>query len=101
MVLQKDNLRLGLILGIIAPFFGMAVYYLWKFYPAGATISEFFHILGEQKPLITAFLSFSLFANAVVFTVYVNTRRDRTAKGVFIITCIYAVATLILKMILR
>ena len=101
MILQKDNLRLGIVLGIFAPFFGMLAFYLLKFYSAGATISEFFHILGEQKPLITAFLSFSLFANAVIFTIYVNTRRDRTARGIFIITCIYAVATLILKMILR
>lgn len=101
MILLKDNLRLGLILGIIAPIFGMFLFYFLKFYPAGLSIAEFLHILSDQKPLITAFLSFSLFANAVIFTVYVNTRRDRTARGIFIVTCIYAVATLILKMILR
>lgn len=101
MILLKDNLRLGLVLGLIAPFFGMLLFYLIKFYPAGASLGEFFDLIGQQKTLITALLSFSLFANAVIFTLYVNTRRDRTAKGIFIITCVYAVATLILKLLLR
>ncbi len=100
MILQKDNLRLGLILGIIAPFFGMLVYYFWKFYPT-YSIGDFFHVLSIQKTLITALISFSLFANAVIFTLYINTRRDRTARGIFIITCVYAVAAIILKMVLR
>lgn len=100
MILQKDNLRLGLILGIIAPFFGMLIYYFWKFYPT-FSIGDFFQVLGLQKALITALISFSLFANAVIFTLYINTRRDRTARGIFIITCIYAIAAIILKLFLR
>ena len=100
MILQKDNLRLGLVLGIVAPIFGMLVYYLWKFYPT-FSLGDFFRVLGMQKTLITALISFSLFANAVVFTLYINTRRDRTARGVFIITCLYAVAAIILKIFLR
>lgn len=100
MILQKDNLRLGLVLGIIAPFFGMIGYYLWKFYPL-FSLSDFFHVLTLQKSLITALISFSLFANAVIFTLYINTRRDRTARGIFIITCIYAITAIVLKLVLR
>jgi len=100
LILQKDNLRLGLVVGIIAPLFGMLIYYFWKFFPT-FSIGEFMHVLLMQKTLITALISFSLFANAVVFTLYINTRRDRTAKGIFIITCIYAVAAFILKLFLR
>jgi len=100
LILQKDNLRLGLIVGIIAPLFGMLIYYFWKFFPT-FSIGEFLHVLLQQKTLITALISFSLFANAVVFTFYVNTRRDRTAKGIFIITCIYALGGFILKLLLR
>ena len=100
MILQKDNLRLGLVLGIIAPIFGMLIFYLLKFYPT-FSISDFFHVLGMQKTLITGLVSFSLFANAVIFTFYINTRRDRTAKGIFIITCVYAVITIALKFVLR
>ncbi|TKK64912.1 hypothetical protein FC093_21285 [Ilyomonas limi] len=100
MILQKDNLRLGLVVGVIAPLFGMVIYYFWKFFPT-FSIGDFLHVLVVQKTLITALISFSLLANAVVFTLYINTRRDRTAKGIFIITCIYAVAAFVLKMFLR
>jgi hypothetical protein len=100
LILKKDNLRLGLIVGIIAPLIGMMIYYFWKFFPT-FSVGEFLRVLMVQKTLITALISFSLFANAVVFTFYVNTRRDRTAKGIFIITCIYAVGAFILKMFLR
>ena len=100
MILQKDNLRLGLVLGVIAPLFGMLIYYFWKFYPT-FSIADFFRVLGMQRTLITALISFSLFANAVIFTLYINTRRDRTARGIFIITCVYAIAAIILKLFLR
>ena len=100
MILQKDNLRLGLVIGIVAPMFGMLIYYFWKFFPT-FSVSDFFHVLLLEKALITALISFSLFANAVVFTLYINTRRDRTAKGIFIITCIYALGAFILKLFLR
>jgi hypothetical protein len=100
LILQKDNLRLGLIVGIIAPLFGMLIYYFWKFFPT-FSVGDFFRVLLMQKTLITALISFSLLANAVVFTLYINTRKDRTARGIFIITCVYALAAFILKMFLR
>lgn len=100
MILQKDNLRLGLFVGVVAPLFGMMIYYFWKFFPT-FSIGDFFRVLLQQRTLITALISFSLLANAVVFTLYINTRRDRTAKGIFIITCVYAVAAFILKLLLH
>jgi hypothetical protein len=100
LILKKDNLRLGLIVGIIAPLFGMMIYYFWKFFPT-FSLGEFLRVLMVEKGLINALTIFSLFANVAVFTFYVNTRRDRTAKGIFIITCIYAVGAFILKLFLR
>ena len=44
-------------------------------------------------------ISVSLLANAIIFTLYINTRRDRTAKGIFIATCVYVIAGLIFKLI--
>ena len=100
MILKKDNLRLGLIVGIIAPLFGVMIYYFWKFFPT-FSVGEFLRVLMVERGLINALTIFSLFANVAVFTFYVNTRRDRTAKGIFIITCIYAVSAFILKLFLR
>ena len=96
--MNKDNLRLGLILGFIAPFIGMLLYYLIQFRSV-MTLSEFFHIILVENRLLTAIVSVSLVANAVLFTYYVNKRKDRTAKGIFIATCIYGVASLLWKWI--
>jgi len=97
MFLLKDNLKLGLVLGLLAPFAGMFGFYYWKF--SGYTLKVFIQFLGVEKHLITNMLSFSLLANAILFTAYVNTHKDNTAKGIFIVTCIYAVAALILKFV--
>ena len=78
----------------------MLLFYFLKFYPTFSLL-DFFRTLAENKTLITGLISFSLFANAVVFTVYINTRRDRTARGIFVITCVYAIITIALKFFLR
>lgn len=93
-------MKMGVILGLIAPLLSMFVYYFWKFYPTFGLV-EFFKLLVSHKPLITALSSFSLLSNAVLFTIYINTHRDMTAKGIFIITCIYAVFCIALKIIVH
>jgi|SRR6476469_2489777 len=95
-MLKRDQLGLGIVLGILAPILGLLIYYFWKFYPT-FTLTEFFTVLALQKSLISGIVSFALIANAVLFTIYINTRRDKTAKGIFIITCIYAIGALVLK----
>lgn len=95
-MLKKNNLGLGLFLGLTAPLSGMLLFYLWKFYPS-YTLKDFFTVLVLQKTLITGIISFSLFANAVIFTFYVNNKRDKTAAGIFMITCIYVITALIFK----
>jgi hypothetical protein len=94
--MYKDNLRLGLVLGFIAPILAVFLYYFIKFRNA-MPLSEFIHSLLIYKTLLTAIVSVSLVANAVIFTVYINKRKDRTAKGIFIATCIYGVASLLWK----
>ncbi|MDB5230313.1 MAG: hypothetical protein JWN76_1118 [Chitinophagaceae bacterium] len=97
MILKNDKVQLGLILGFIAPFFGVIFFYFWKFRPL--TFFEFLQYLGIQKALISSMISVSLLANAILFTIYINTRRDHTAKGIFIATCVYAIAGLLFKLI--
>ena len=36
-------------------------------------------------------------ANAILFTIYINGYRDKTAKGIFIVTMIYAIIALAFK----
>ena len=92
-----DNFKLGLLLGIIAPLFGMLGFYFWKF--SIYSFKEFLSFIFIEKRLLTSMVTFSLFANAVVFTIFINKRYDKTSKGIFIVTCIWAVIAIVLKFI--
>lgn len=96
---KKDNLRFGMLLGFIAPLLSLVIYYFVKFYPL-YTVRDFFHFVGENKNQITAISVPCLILNIALFTFYINTHRDKTAKGVFAITLIYAIAALLLKFLL-
>lgn len=94
-MLRKDNLKLGLVLGLLAPLLGMLGFYFYKF--RRLSFAEFIQYLGIERHLLTAMISFSLLANAIIFTVYINAQKDKTARGIFIITIIYAITALLLK----
>jgi hypothetical protein len=97
MIFTKDNLKLGLLLGLVGPLLGLIVIYFFKFSAVtfGEFLDEFFH----NNKLITSIGSLSLLANVVFFTLYVNTQRDKTAKGIFVITLIYGIGILVLKIL--
>lgn len=98
-MLKRDDIRLGLVLGFIAPIISLGVYYLVKFYPL-FTISDFFSFISENKNQITAISVPCLVLNIALFTLYINSRRDRTAKGIFAVTLVYAITALVLKFVL-
>ena len=98
-MLRKDNLRLGIILGFIAPILGMIIYYFAAFYMRDVTFSEFLHYLRIYRSVLTGVSSASLVANAILFTIYINSRRDKTAKGIFLATLVYGIAVLLIKVI--
>ena len=62
-------------------------------------MSEYFFLLRKNKSLLTGVSSISLVANALFFTIYVNSRRDNTAKGIFVATLAYGIIVLVYKMI--
>ena len=97
MFLKKDNLRLGLILGLLGPLLGLLAVYFIKFpsYP----FSDFLSYFMNDSKMITSVGSLSLLANVVLFTLYVNTHRDDTAKGIFIMTLLYGIGILVLKIV--
>ncbi|MBM3432261.1 MAG: hypothetical protein FJX92_04555 [Bacteroidetes bacterium] len=95
MILKKDNLRLGLTLGLVGPLLGLVIIWFLKF--DQITFVEFLEQYLSSNRLITSIGSLSLLANAVLFTLYINTERDETAKGIFISTVIYGIGILVLK----
>lgn len=96
---KKNNLRFGLILGFIAPLLSVVIYYFIRFYPL-FTVNDFFRFLGENKNQVTAISVPCLLLNIALFTYYINTNKDNTAKGIFLVTLVYAVLALIVKFFL-
>jgi uncharacterized membrane protein YeaQ/YmgE (transglycosylase-associated protein family) len=97
--LKKHPFLTGIILGIVSPLVGIFIFYLWK--APSSQFSYFLEAMLNNKSLLTAAISFSLLINAIVFTLCVNTRKDKTAKGVFIVTLIITVPALIYKIFFR
>ncbi|MFT4155666.1 hypothetical protein [Parafilimonas sp.] len=95
--MKKNSFLWGIILGIIVPVFGVLGYYFWKFYPT-FSIGDFMHVIFSQKTILSAISTFALFANIVLLTLCLNTRRDETAKGIFIVSCIYSIAAIAAKL---
>lgn len=97
MILTKDNLKLGLVLGFVGPLAGLLL--LQQFMYSSLSLGEFLEVFLHENRLITSIGSLSLLANAVLFTIYVNTKRDETAKGIFIVTVVYGITILLLKLL--
>ena len=97
--MKKDSLLFGAILGLIAPLFGTLGYYFWKFYPM-YSVGDSIRVILSQKTILSALSTFALFANVVLLTLYLNNRKDETAKGIFAISCLYAIAALVIKFFL-
>ena len=94
-ILKRDNLRLGLILGLLGPALGLVIVYFLKF--PSYSFTDFLDYFFKDTKLITSIGALCLLANAVLFTIYINTHRDSTAKGIFATTLVYGIAILIIK----
>lgn len=91
-------MQLGLALGLVVPMIVFVLIYLLRFrYYA---LPEFFEILGQESRLMTFVSAWCLVANIGLFTLYINTERYNTAKGVFIVTVAYGILFLLTKVVL-
>jgi len=96
-IFKKDNLRLGLVLGLIAPILSLFIYYFIVF--SAVSFGEFLGYLHYHRNQITAVSVPCLVLNIALFTIYINSHRDQTAKGIFAATLIYAIVALLFKFI--
>ncbi len=99
MIFKRDNLKLGLLLGLFGPVIGLVAVYLIKTEFRGLRFLEFLDLFINSNKLITSIGALSLLANVILFTIYINTHRDNTAKGIFLVTLIYGIGILILKIL--
>ena len=95
MIFKRDSFWLGTVLGLVGPIVGFTIFKLLKY--RMFSLKEMYQWMTMNHNLITAWISVSLFANALLFTLYVNAKIDKTAKGIFAVTVLYAVTALLIK----
>jgi hypothetical protein len=93
--MNKDNYILGVLLGLALPFLGFVLFYEWKF--SFFSLPEFLELLNRQKSILSAMISVSLLLNGVLLTYFFQKQNDKTAKGIFFTTCIYAIVAIACK----
>lgn len=96
--LKRDSLKLGILLGLIMPVIIFVFIYFLRF--SGYEFKEFTRVFFTEKKLITFFGVWCLVGNIALFTVYINSGRDQTAKGIFAMTVLYGIGVLLLKALL-
>ena len=67
---KKDNFWLGAILGLIGPIVGFTIFKMIRF--NRFSLTEMYQWITLNHNLLTAWISVSLFANALLFTIFVN-----------------------------
>lgn len=97
MILKKDSVSLGIILGLLAPLLGLVFFKMYKFKVFSFKETFQFMIYEPGFKTLTVALSISLLLNALLFTIYINNNKDYTAKGIFITTLIYGLIVLSIK----
>ena len=89
-------MKLGIVLGLITPLFVLFIIYYAKF--SSYEFNDFWKTFLREKRLITFVGVWCLVANIALFTYYINTTKDRTAKGIFAVTLLYGLGILLLKL---
>ncbi|MFD2920227.1 hypothetical protein ACFS6H_10935 [Terrimonas rubra] len=96
-IFKTDNFKFGILIGFLGLFVGLVIIYFIK--STGFSFGEFLHFFFTQNQMLTSIGSLMLLANIALFTLYLNTNKDKTAKGIFTITVIYGIAVLLLKVV--
>lgn len=98
MIFKKDNFIFGAILGFIGPLIGIIIFKMTKFQASSFKDTFDFMLFQETgHRTLSVALSLSLLVNAVLFTIYINTRKDKTAKGIFALTLVWGLLVLCIK----
>ncbi len=87
---------MGLILGLVTPLIIFIIIYIGRF--SGYSFDEFIRVFFRENRLITFFGVWCLVGNIALFTYYINTARDKTARGIFAVTLVYGIVVLLLKL---
>jgi len=95
---KYDGLPLGLVIGLIGPFFGFVIYgFLWSMYfdkPFGYFVNDVFIGIPAFQSSIVAL---SLLFNLIPFFLFLRKDRYKSARGVLLSLFIYVPVVLYLR----
>ena len=91
---KYDNLKLGLILGLLAPVLTIVAVYFIRF--VEYDFKELLNFLVEKK-IFTKILSLCVIPNLALFFLFLNKNYFRTARGILTATFIFAIFVFITK----
>lgn len=92
----KDTLLLGILLGLIGPTAGIAIFYMVNY--LHTPFIEFLTLSFEAK-FLSPLLSLSAIINLGVFYLFIHFEHYQSARGVIFSTILYGVAIVLLKFI--
>ena len=97
MIFKRDNFWMGVVMGAFAPVLGILLFKFYKY--RMFTFKDLFQWMYVEPGFktLTVALSLSLLLNALLFTIYINSNKDNTAKGIFATTLVYGLFVLIIK----
>ena len=89
-----DNWLIGIILGSITPIIGVYLFYLSQHF--SYDFGQFITVVASYS-FLGQVLSIGVLANLAVFFLFIQTKCYKSAKGVVLVTLIYAFLTLFIK----
>jgi len=94
---KYNNIRIGLVLGMLAPVIGFLVIYLVAF--RGMSISEFVELLVYNKKL-SSIVSLSAIPNLLLFFIFIWLNYLYSARGVLASTLVFAGVVIVTKFLI-
>lgn len=96
MKIKKDSLPIGMLSGIIAPMLAIFVFYLFSNH--SMNFGEFLNHLYKHR-LVSHMISIGAISNLAVFFAFLQFNLMKSARGVVMITLVYAISVAIAKFI--
>jgi len=94
MVNRYNNIRVGLVLGLLAPLLGFVIVYLATF--RGTSFMEYLELLSYRKKL-NSVISLSVVPNLLLFFIFIWLNYLYSARGVLASTLLFALIVIITK----
>lgn len=94
MVSRYNNIRLGAVLGLLAPLLALALIYIVAF--RGMSFGEFLELLTSRRKL-SSMISLSVIPNLLLFFIFIWLNYLYSARGVLASTFVVALIVVITK----